>query len=88
MKQLTKDLAENQKKLDEMNRLFSLFLTLLMLLSCTACVGRAAAPDPAHGQAETLEASAPQPREPEEPSAPAAEPPVGGPGWVPGPRRR
>ena len=50
-----------------MNRLFSLFLTLLMLLSCTACVGRAAAPDPAHGQAETLEASAPQPREPEEP---------------------
>lgn len=59
-----------------MNRLFSLFLTLLMLLSCTACVGRAAAPDPAHGQAETLEASAPQPREPEEPSAPAEEPPV------------
>ncbi len=47
-----------------------------MLLSCTACVGRAAAPDPAHGQAETLEASAPQPREPEEPSAPAEEPPV------------
>jgi len=59
-----------------MNRLFSLFLTLLMLLSCTACVGRAAAPDPARGQAETLEASAPQPREPEEPSAPAEEPPV------------
>ena len=56
-----------------MNRLFSLLLSLLLLLSCTACVGRAAAPDPDGGQAEPLEAVAAQPSEKE--TAPQREAP-------------
>lgn len=58
-----------------MNRLFSLLLSLLLLFSCTACVGKAAAPVPDAGQAAPLDAAV-QPPEPEEPSAPEAEPPV------------
>lgn len=64
-----------------MIRLFSLLLSLLMLLSCTACVGRAAAPVPDGGQAEPLEAAVrpPEPEEtpePEEAPAPEEEPSV------------
>lgn len=61
-----------------MIRLFSLLLSLLMLLSCTACVGRAAAPVPDGGQAEPLEAAVrpPEPEETPEPEeAPAPEEP-------------
>lgn len=54
-----------------MSRLFSLFFSLLLLLTCTACVGKAAAPVPDPGQAEPLEAVAVQPsgkeESPEEP---------------------
>ena len=56
-----------------MNRLYSFFLALLLLLACTACVGRAAAPDPAPGQAAPLDAVTTQPSEPEE--VPEEEPP-------------
>ncbi len=57
-----------------MNRLYSFFLALLLLLACTACVGRAAAPDPAPGQAAPLDAVTTQPSEPEE--VPEEEPPA------------
>ena len=58
-----------------MNRLYSFFLALLLLLACTACVGRAAAPDPAPGQAAApLDAAAAQPPEPED--GPEEEPPA------------
>lgn len=50
-----------------MSRLFSLFFSLLLLLTCTACVGKAAAPVPDPGQAEPLEAAAVQPAQKEEP---------------------
>lgn len=64
-----------------MNRLYSFFLALLLLLACTACVGRAAAPDPAPGQAAApLDAAAAQPPEPEdgpeEEGVPEEEPPL------------
>lgn len=64
-----------------MNRLYSFFLALLLLLACTACVGRAAAPDPAPGQAAApLDAAAAQPPEPEdgpeEEGVPEEEPPA------------
>ena len=57
-----------------MNRLYSFFLALLLLLACTACVGRAAAPDPAPGQAAPLDTVTTQPSEPEE--IPEEEPPA------------
>lgn len=50
-----------------MSRLFSLFFSLLLLVTCTACVGKAAAPVPDPGQAEPLEAAALQPTPKEEP---------------------
>ena len=56
-----------------MRRLFSFLLSLLLLFSCTACVGRAAGPIP---QAEPLEAAAVQPPEQEEPSSPEDAPPA------------
>lgn len=49
-----------------MSRLFSLLFSLLLLLACTSCVGKAAAPVPDPGQAEPLEAAAIQPSETEE----------------------
>ena len=58
-----------------MNRLFTLFLALLLLLSSTACVGRAAAPaeeDPAAG--EPQEVAAAQPLESEPAGEPGPEP--------------
>lgn len=49
-----------------MIRFFSLLLSLLLLaLSCTACVGKAAAPVPDAGQAAPLEAAASRPPETE-----------------------
>lgn len=59
-----------------MRRFFPLFLSLLLLLLCTSCVGRAAAPEPDAGQAAPLEAAAVQPPEPVESPAPEEEPPV------------
>ena len=59
-----------------MRRFFPLFLSLLLLLLCTSCVGRAAAPEPDAGQAAPLEAAAVQPPEPVESPAPQEEPPV------------
>lgn len=59
-----------------MRRLFSLFLPLLLLLLCTSCVGKAAAPVPDTIQAAPLESAAVQPPEPEEPSPAEEEPPV------------
>lgn len=60
-----------------MNRLFSLALALLLLLSCTACVGRAAAPADDAAQAEPLEASVlpPPAAEPSEEPEPEPEEP-------------
>lgn len=52
-----------------MNRFFTLTLSLLLLLSCTACVGRAAAPLEEPPQTEPLEAAAPI-EEPETPTEP------------------
>lgn len=59
-----------------MRRFFPLFLSLLLLLLCTSCVGRAAAPEPDAGQAAPLEAAAVQPPELVESPAPEEEPPV------------
>lgn len=59
-----------------MRRLFSLFLPILLLLLCTSCVGKAAAPVPDTIQAAPLESAAVQPPEPEEPSPAEEEPPV------------
>ena len=56
-----------------MIRLFSFLLSLLLLFSCTACVGRAAPPAEDAGQAEPLEAAALQPPETEVPSQPEEE---------------
>lgn len=55
-----------------MNRFFAAALAFLLLLSCTACVGRAASPEDS-GQTEPLEAAAPQIPAPD-PSAPSAQP--------------
>lgn len=61
-----------------MNRFLSLSLALLMLLACTACVGRAAAPGaPEPPAVEPQEVAAAQPAEADpapEPEAPATEP--------------
>lgn len=46
-----------------MKRLFSLLLPMLLLFFCTACVGRAAAPEPDVGQAAPLDAAVQPPEE-------------------------
>ena len=56
-----------------MNRLLSLSLALLLLLTCTACVGSAAAPSEDAGQPEPLEAVTPPPAEEEPPAQPEPE---------------
>lgn len=59
-----------------MRRLFSLVLPLLLLLLCTSCVGKAAAPVTDPIQPAPLESAAVQPPEPEESPVPEEEPPV------------
>jgi len=63
-----------RRKSKIMNRLLSLALALLLLFSCTACVGRAAAPAEDAGQAQPLEAAVPPPPAEEPEPEPEPEP--------------